>query len=500
MTRLSSDRVLRDNNTRDPSTIEALTLNHRALSDVSCLKDFKILERLDLRLNNLTSLEDLKLCTNLRWLSVTQNKLESLKGIEALTQLTVLNAGKNKLKSMNEVRSITSLRAIILNDNEISSICRLDQMKELNTIVLSKNPIGEIGDSLINVKSLTKLSLSYCQIRNIGASLKSCVELKELRLSHNDIKSLPAELAYNKDIQNLDLGYNAITTWSDVKVLNSFVSLKNLNLQGNPIADHEKSVKKVQVIILFSLFYLCFNVLCLVNLILTKTILLQIKNTFPNLHVFNAKPTNKRTRNDLDSSVAADKDPDTQTEEMRDHVNRKNSKYSVVDQDSPSDFVTKKKVKGGNDGTRDNAAELPSHNDEKRDHVKAKKSKHQNPDLERKSKQESEEQVDKLQKRKVTFIEKDDAKVKKLPKTSKTKRSDLDIIDDSEASFMELVSNVGGEVPDFKREKKFTDKSGGVIVTFPGKTKKAKSQSTGFVLSLSPEVEVGVGGPSTWGD
>ncbi|KAM6595708.1 uncharacterized protein LOC115719382 isoform X2 [Cannabis sativa] len=469
MTRLSSDRVLRDNNTRDPSTIEALTLNHRALSDVSCLKDFKILERLDLRLNNLTSLEDLKLCTNLRWLSVTQNKLESLKGIEALTQLTVLNAGKNKLKSMNEVRSITSLRAIILNDNEISSICRLDQMKELNTIVLSKNPIGEIGDSLINVKSLTKLSLSYCQIRNIGASLKSCVELKELRLSHNDIKSLPAELAYNKDIQNLDLGYNAITTWSDVKVLNSFVSLKNLNLQGNPIADHEKSVKK-------------------------------IKNTFPNLHVFNAKPTNKRTRNDLDSSVAADKDPDTQTEEMRDHVNRKNSKYSVVDQDSPSDFVTKKKVKGGNDGTRDNAAELPSHNDEKRDHVKAKKSKHQNPDLERKSKQESEEQVDKLQKRKVTFIEKDDAKVKKLPKTSKTKRSDLDIIDDSEASFMELVSNVGGEVPDFKREKKFTDKSGGVIVTFPGKTKKAKSQSTGFVLSLSPEVEVGVGGPSTWGD
>ncbi|KAF4374112.1 hypothetical protein G4B88_020504 [Cannabis sativa] len=65
------------------------------------------------------------------------------------------------------------------------------------------------------------------------------------------------------------------------------------------------------------------------------------QKTFPNLHVFNAKPTNKCTKNELDFSVAADKDPETQTEEMRDHVNRKNSKDSVLDQDSPSDFVRK---------------------------------------------------------------------------------------------------------------------------------------------------------------
>ena len=34
MTRLSSEQVLKDNNTRDPSAVEALSLNHRALSDV----------------------------------------------------------------------------------------------------------------------------------------------------------------------------------------------------------------------------------------------------------------------------------------------------------------------------------------------------------------------------------------------------------------------------------------------------------------------------------
>lgn len=200
------------------------------------------------------------------------------------------------------------------------------------------------------------------------------------------------------------------------------------------------------------------------------------------MHVFNAKPMNKFIKNDnidIDSSLAADKDPETQTEEVKDHVR-------------PNDFLMKKKVKGKKDETRDN---------EKRDQVKPKKSKHHNPDLEKKSKQESEEQNGKLQKRKVTFIEEDDAKVTKLQKKSKAKRSELDVIDDGEASFVELLKTSGEEDHNYKREMKLADKSTGGIVTFPGgKMKKAKSQSTVSVSSFSPEVEIGMGGPSTWGD
>ncbi|PON65248.1 LRR domain containing protein [Trema orientale] len=487
MTRLSSEQVLKDNDTRDPSTIEALTLNHRALSDVSCLRDFKSLGRLDLRLNNLTSLEGLKLCTNLKWLSVAENKLESLKGIEALTKLTVLNAGKNKINSMDNVRSITSLCAIILNDNEINSICKLDQMKDLNTLVLSRNPIGEIGDSLVKVASITKL-------KNINASLKSCVELKELRLAHNDIKSLPAELAYNKDLQNLDLGYNVITTWSDLKVLTSLVSLRTLNLQGNPIAENEKSVKK-------------------------------IKKTLPKLHVFNAKPINKYTKNEMgdntdqDSSLIADKNPETQTEEVRDHVSRNNLKEPVrASPGSANEWDKKKKLKGTKEGTRDNVFEILSHKDEKGNQLKEKKSKHympgqsktgnleNDPNLEKQSMQKSKVKNDEPQKRKVSFQEDDDATVKnKHQKKAKVKRGELDVIDDAEASFVELFTADGTEDPENRREKKVNDnagrglKSAGGIVTFPGK-KKSKAQSRSSILDFSPAVEVGMGGASTWGD
>ncbi|XP_057479824.1 uncharacterized protein LOC130767081 isoform X2 [Actinidia eriantha] len=275
MTVLSSKKVLKDKQTRDADAITALDLNHKALTDVSCLREFKNLERLDISSNNLTSLEGLKLCVNLKWLSVVQNKLQSLKGIEGLTKLTVLNAGKNKLKSMDEVMTLISLRALILNDNEIVSICRLDQMKELNTLVLSRNPISKVGESLVKMKSITKLSLSNCQLQTID-SLKSCIELKELRLAHNDIKTLSTELVHNLKLQLLDVGNNLITSWSDLK----------------------------------------------------------IRKLVPNLQIFNARPMDKSTRNEKgDRDEIVDKKQGAQNEEKIDHIIRnKNLKHYVMNE------------------------------------------------------------------------------------------------------------------------------------------------------------------------
>ncbi|CAM8949629.1 unnamed protein product [Rhodiola kirilowii] len=275
MTRLSFEKILQEKGTQDPSTITSLELTHRALSDVSCLAEFKNLERLDLGFNTLSSLEDLKSCVNLKWLSLIQNKLQSLKGVECLTKLTVLNAGKNQLRSMDEVRSVVTLRALILNDNEITSICPLDQLKELNTLVLSKNPVRDVRKSLEKMKSLTKLSLSHCQLQSLGSSLKSCSELKELRLAHNELTALPSELAHNARIHTLDLGNNSIINWSDLKVLNSLTNLRNLNLHGNPIADKDKFVNKV-------------------------------RRSIPNLQILNSKPVDKYTNDKkVDAELSA---------------------------------------------------------------------------------------------------------------------------------------------------------------------------------------------------
>ncbi|XP_050367539.1 uncharacterized protein LOC126785904 [Argentina anserina] len=465
MKRLSLDQVLKDNNTRDPNSISSLVLTHRALSDVSCLSELKNLERLDLSSNTLTSLEGLKSCVNLKWLSVSQNKLESLKGIEGLSKLTVLNAAMNKLTVMDEVKSVVSLRALILNDNEIASICRLDQMKELNTLVLSKNPICEIGDSLMNVKSITKLSLSHCQLRSIDSSLKSCVELKELRLAHNAIEGLPAELAQNKRLLNLDLGNNVITRWSELKVLGSLANLKNLSLQGNPVAEKDKLAKK-------------------------------IKKMLPNLRVFNARPIDRYNKNEKVARVDA-------VDEEQKHRNVKHHEFSEtkdsnLDSAKELDMKRKRNMEKANENVSDQ--EVLVRGDEG-DSIKKKRHQVVNEDFSN-LKDAADLEESKGKKLKKKGHKDDDGKVKK--KLDKTKQqSELDIIDDADTPFLELFSDdkVVDAVDDGNQSKvkdkasQDTKLSSGVVTIT---SSKAKNRSTGSTLPLLPVDEIGVGGPSSW--
>ncbi|KAK9122837.1 hypothetical protein Sjap_012439 [Stephania japonica] len=443
MNKLSSERVLEETQVTDSAAITVLKLPHRALSDVSCLCEFKNLEKLDLGFNNLCSTEGLSVCVNLKWLSVVQNKLDSLRGIEGLVKLTVLNAGKNKLKSMDEVRSLTSLRALILNDNVISSISGLDQMKELNTLVLSRNPIRDIGLSLTKLKSVTKLSLSECRVQKVGSSLKALVNLKELRLAHNEISTLPVELNHNVEVRNLDLGNNAFTRFSDLKVLASLGKLKNLNLHGNPVTEKDKLAKK-------------------------------IKKLVPGLQIFNARPVERSERSGKTSQNI--------------HFN-----WTSESLDAAADIEMKEKVKGESVQASEKVFQRSSGSVE-----------HYNRPLDN-----AEKPAGNMASKRIKDSKKDAAMEKELKrKKQKVEQRKLDPIDDGETPFVELITANSTVDPEYgnkeihqeiAREMKLSSER----VTFPAKKKKTSKnlKSGGSALELlSSTTEVGMGGPSTWGD
>ncbi|CAI8592851.1 unnamed protein product [Vicia faba] len=459
MTRLSSEQVLKDNNAADPSSISSLHLTHKALSDVSCLAIFNKLEKLDLKFNNLTSLEGLRGCVNLKWLSVVENKLESLEGIQELTKLTVLNAGKNKIKSMDEVGSLTTIRALILNDNEINSICKLDKMKELNTLVLSKNPIHKIGDALKKVNSIKKL-------QGIDTSLKSCVELTELRLAHNDIKSLPEELVHNSKLQNIDLGSNVIGRWSEVKVLKSLTKLRNLNLQGNPVASIEKVTRK-------------------------------IKNALPKLQVFNAKPLDKDAKNDK-GHIA-----DDAHDFSLDHVSQNDDDRLEAADETKSDKKRKKTVDVSEEaGVHDK--EHTGHSKDNGDRKKDKVIGTVDPDTKKKSTKKKQRKDDKPSDKALALEENVNSIEKKKKKNQKPeKRSQFDIIDDPEISFVDLFNIQDEHSLNHGSAMKLKDKVAkdlkplGSIET-PVKRKSAEMHNLESLSS--PITEIGMGGQSTWDD
>lgn len=450
MTVLSSKRVLEDKQTRDPNAITTLTLTHKALTDVSCLSDFKNLERLDLSANNLTSLEGLRSCVNLKWLSVVQNKLQSLKGIEGLTKLTVLNAGKNKVKSLEDVKSLIRLRALILNDNEIGSLCRLDQMKELNTIVLSRNPISKIGGSLNKMTSITKLSLSNCQLQSID-SLGSCTGLKELRLAHNDIKTLPSELVHNVKLQLLDVGHNSITSWSDLKVLSSLVNLKNLNLQGNPIAEKDKLANKIRKLV-------------------------------PNLQILNAKPIDGSSKNEK-----GDRD-----ETFNDYAFTAKKQGASKEE---NDSVTEKKLNKKSKKVQENEVNV----------IDIKETELADPLVEKQLKRKK-DKASRILKAEAANDNEDGTEMEKelKRKSKRAKRTEANVIDDGETPFTDLFAFTGENPETSGRgldEKVVRDVNAiGGLVTFPVKSKKIKNRVKSSALQLAPVAEVGLGGPSIWDD
>ncbi|MCL7050315.1 hypothetical protein MKW94_000660 [Papaver nudicaule] len=445
MNRLNSKKILEENQNKDPSSITSLALTQKAVTDVSCLSEFKNLERLDLAFNNLSSLEGLSSCINLKWLSVVQNKLESLKGIERLSKLQVLNAGKNKLKSMSEVSHLVSVRALILNDNEISTICKLDQ-QELNTLVLSRNPIRKIGDSLSKAKAITKLSLSNCQLENIGSSFKSLADLKEVRLAHNEITIVPSELALNTRLQNLDLGNNSISNWSALKALSSLHNLKNLNLQGNPIAENDTLAKKV-------------------------------KKLVPNLQIYNSRPIE------------------------RSKVNEKNSKQDV-------------KSSGVDNSSTNKASDLKDLNEERREVLESEKTskkrifgeEEDDPIINEDELKKKKLKVNKLPVKDISSSNKGETEAEdrlKRKSSKKVKENTVDMIDDGETSFMDLITSSSKDHKERKTEEETVrarKSVGEALVTFPVNKKKVKGIPMGraALQLLSSTDEVGMGGHSSW--
>ncbi|XP_037416123.1 dynein assembly factor 1, axonemal homolog [Triticum dicoccoides] len=440
-----------------------LDLSHRSFTDVSCLGSFKNLERLDLGHNCLLTLEGLSACTNLKWLSVIENKLVSLKGAEVLSKLQVLNAGKNKLTRIDEVKSMTSLGALILNDNNITSICKLDPHHQLNTLVLSKNPVITFGDALVNAKSIKKISMSHCEIESIGSSLAACVELKELRLAHNKITTIPSDLAKNTKILNLDLGNNLIERESDLKVLSELRYLRNLNLQGNPIAEKGTLAKKVMKIV-------------------------------PNLRIFNAKPIEAISQNENSGKGSKlkkdeempDRDPiDSNMKKEK----RKRSKQQVQSpeepaaKDIPPAATIDAPVKSALSDSKKKKKEKVVTEQDKSSKTKIKDDKASFDDTELKAKKES-----------------------KKKKSANKEDKDAGGIDDTEVSFAELMFSGDGAVPEPTAKDKAQATAvdgkfvGGLVIDHSKKRKKAKGTpiDASDLKQLCSAPEVGAGGLSGW--
>lgn len=219
----------------------------------------------------------------------------------------------------------------------------------------------------------------------------------------------------------------------------------------------------------------------------------------PNLHVFNASPIDKYTKNEKGARVDA---VDEEEQKHRDskHQGFGETKDSNLDNARELDMKRKRNREKANENGSEQEALVQGN--EERDSIKKKKRDQAvNEDLSN-LKEAADLEESKGKKLKKKGHKDDDTKVKKILHKKK-QQSELDIIDDADTSFLELLSDdkvVDAE--DDGRQRKLKDKAsqdtklscGIVNIT----SSKAKKRSTASTLPLLPVDEIGVGGPSTW--
>lgn len=224
----------------------------------------------------------------------------------------------------------------------------------------------------------------------------------------------------------------------------------------------------------------------------------------PNLHIFNASPVDNSAKNKNsgradDSSLIPTNELGYHSEKKKDHARDVNSSKHAMDQrsghlDNVSDDV-EKDLRHKRKKTRGEVSKIEeASTDEKDDAVIEKK-------LKRKKSHE------KLLKNEDVTIHNDDrTEVEKKLKSKRSRKelSELDIIDSGQVSFADLFSVDAVGNPKHNSESKTADKNGinapSGLLTVSAKKKKTKNQGLVSTVPLSPAVEVGMGGPSTWAD
>lgn len=223
---------------------------------------FKSLRRLRLDGNKLTTLEALVPCVSLEELSVEHNFLPSLAGVGALAELRRLDAGCNKIADVLELRKLGKLGHLSLDDNLVDSLDTFAHLASLMELYVSNNLIEEVR-SILLLKQLPRLLVLDLSGNELCVALDCRLyvmfHLRRLKVldgrpitqeEHREAEDkfsgrITMELLEDKlgpapscySFRSVDLSSQNIKEIGSLINDDIFPSLRELNLEGNPIAD-----------------------------------------------------------------------------------------------------------------------------------------------------------------------------------------------------------------------------------------------------------------------
>ncbi len=158
-----------------PSKVTNLYLQNNPLRDITCLRLYTSIQKLQLNDCQLTSLPE-ELCE--------------------LKQLKTLELHCNQIMSISpSISNLQNLGHLSLHNNKLKTIPKsLGNLKNLYWLSMHYNVICSLPGSIGGLENLKRLSLHGNYLQNLPKEIGQCTNIIVLSLFHNKVKTLPIEL------------------------------------------------------------------------------------------------------------------------------------------------------------------------------------------------------------------------------------------------------------------------------------------------------------------
>ncbi|XP_038640254.1 leucine-rich repeat-containing protein 49 isoform X2 [Scyliorhinus canicula] len=190
---------------------DRLNLDRRNLTVCPILEGEQQLRLLNFQHNLITQIQHLSNLRRLIFLDLYNNRIEEISGLSSLKSLRVLMLGKNRIKNISNLESLTDLDVLDLHANQICRMEHINHLTELRVLNLAGNFIVHV-ENMSGLDSLTELNLRRNRIESV-----------------RDADTLP-------HLQRFFLSFNNISRFEDIACLSDSLSLSEVTLDGNPIA------------------------------------------------------------------------------------------------------------------------------------------------------------------------------------------------------------------------------------------------------------------------
>ncbi|PHR56507.1 MAG: hypothetical protein COA44_07815 [Arcobacter sp.] len=188
--------------------LSKLDISRNKITDISVLSKFKMLKKLNISHNPITDISPLNTLYNLEELSMKNDYLRDISSIKKLQKLKTLTI-KGKINTLEPLRELTELKELSFNSQKSSDICVLN-----------------------NLNSLTSLEFIISNISDISC-LKDLQNLKSLKITDSPIQDISVVSNYPK-LSSINLND---TNVKDISVLKPLLNIVTVNINNTNVTD-----------------------------------------------------------------------------------------------------------------------------------------------------------------------------------------------------------------------------------------------------------------------